>query len=141
MSSAGSRTAGLTISVDGVEHLVGARCEACATHTFPQQDSCPRCSGTTTPVALPTRGTVWSWTVQRIAPKPPYAGPPHDGSGPFVPFTVGYVDLGPVVVESRLEGHDVDGWRIGEPVDLTLGAPDADGAHWSFRFTAPEARA
>ena len=60
-------------------------------------------------VALPATGSVWSCTVQRIRPKPPYEGPDD-----FEPFAVGYVDLGPVRVESRLEGKPVDEWRIGE---------------------------
>ncbi len=66
--------------------------------------------------ALPATGTVWSSTVQRIRPKPPYEGPDD-----FEPFAVGYVDLGPVRVESRLDGRPVDEWRIGEPVRLPPG--------------------
>ena len=67
--------------------------------------------------------------MQRIRPKPPYEGPDD-----FEPFAVGYVDLGPVRVESRLEGKPVDEWRIGEPVQLAAGAAGADGQVWSYRF-------
>jgi uncharacterized OB-fold protein len=73
---------------------------------------------------LPTDGEVWSWTVQRIAVKPPYAGPE-----PFEAYVVGYVDLGPLKVESPLFGHDLGGWRIGEAVHLCTGA-----AHPHLKF-------
>ena len=85
-------------------------------------------------VALPATGSVWSCTVQRIRPKPPYEGPAD-----FEPFAVGYVDLGPVRVESRLEGKPVDEWRIGESVQLAAGPAGADGQVWSFRFVPSRA--
>jgi uncharacterized OB-fold protein len=128
MSTAGSRTSDLTVVIDGRHHLAGSRCEACGTVTFPTQSACPRCGGTTSTLALPTEGTVWSWTVQRIAPKPPYVGP-----DPFVPFALGYVDLGPVRVESPLAGRPVESWRIGTPVSLVVGTDD-DGSSRTFRF-------
>jgi len=64
--------------------------------------------------ALPERGTVWSWTVQEFAPKPPYRGLGAE----FEPFVLGYVDLGDVLVESRLDVPR-DEVRIGLPVRLT----------------------
>lgn len=120
---------GLGTSVDGELHLVGAKCNACGTHTFPAQYSCPRCGSETSTIALPREGTVWSCTVQRIRPKPPYAGPEE-----FEPFAVGYVDLGPVRVECRLSGKTADGWSIGEPVHLVVGSAAADGNYWDFWF-------
>jgi uncharacterized OB-fold protein len=120
---------GLTVTVEGREHLVGSRCPACATLTFPVQDACPRCGGATVEAALPTAGTVWSWTVQRTQPKPPYPG-----RAEFTPFAVGYVDLGPVRVEARLEGRPPDTWRIGQPVHLVPAEPDEHGDVWSYRF-------
>jgi uncharacterized OB-fold protein len=74
---------------------------------------------------LPDRGTLWSWTVQRFEPKPPYRGPQE-----FVPYGVGYVELaGQCIVEARLTS--LGPWSIGDPVSLTsveafndeLGAP------------------
>ena len=109
--------------------LVGARCDACGTHAFPIQRGCPRCGADTSDVALPSEGTIWSWTVQRIRPKPPFQGPDE-----FEPFAVGYVDLGPVRVETRLAGKSADAWTIGEPVHLVIGAADQDGNHWTFWF-------
>ena len=69
------------------------------------------------PVALPTRGTLWSFTVQRFRPKsPPYAGPEE-----FEPYAVGYVELGDtIIVESRLAGIEFDDLRIGLPVELVI---------------------
>jgi uncharacterized OB-fold protein len=67
-------------------------------------------------VALPTRGVLWSHTVQRFAPKsPPYAGP-----APFEPFALGYVALAEaLIVESRLTDVAFDQLRIGLPMELT----------------------
>ncbi|HWC68437.1 MAG TPA: OB-fold domain-containing protein [Acidimicrobiales bacterium] len=109
-----------TTTVDGRPYLVGGRCGECDTHVFPAQRGCPRCGGRMADVALPPTGRVWSCTVQRTQPKPPYRGPAE-----FVPFAVGYVDLGPVIVETRLEGRDVASWRIGDDVQLTF--PPAAG--------------
>lgn len=96
--------------------LAGSKCAKCGTVTFPAQDGCARCTGDEmVPVGLPQRGTLWSWTVQSFEPKPPYRAP---ASG-FVPYAVGYVDLGEVIVESRLVGDDAQ-WEIGLPVQLTL---------------------
>jgi uncharacterized OB-fold protein len=55
-------------------------------------------------VALSGRGTVWSHTVQRFAPKsPPYVVP----EGGFRPFAVGYVELPEgVKVEAVLDCAD-----------------------------------
>jgi uncharacterized OB-fold protein len=78
---------------------------------------------------LPGRGELWSWTIQHIQPKPPYRGP-----DPFEPFAVGYVDLGPIRVESRLAGRAPDAWRIGDAVRLAAGPPDGDGDVWSYAF-------
>jgi uncharacterized OB-fold protein len=104
--------------------LAGSRCERCGTVTFPVARSCPRCTHPAMlPHPLPDRGTIWTWTVQRFCPKPPYA-PPVDG---FRPFPVGYVDLGEVLVEGHLLA-EAPRLRIGLPVRLVLApAGRADG--------------
>lgn len=87
---------------------------------------------------LPREGTLWSWTIQRFRPKsPPYAGPEA-----FEPYAVGYVDLGSIIVESRLIGA-IDGFRIGmqvvlvpEPFMLADGTP-----RLTFAFAPKEAAA
>ena len=109
--------------------LAGSRCSSCATVAFPAASRCPGCAGTVVSrVPLPTRGTVWTWTDQRFAPRPPYHSP-VDG---FAPFVVGYVDLGPVLVESRLIGPV----SIGDEVDLRL--IDLDHGITGFGFERVE---
>ena len=120
---------GLVATVGARDHLVGARCGSCDTHTFPLQAACPRCGAEMSQVPLPDTGTLWSWTVQRIRPKPPYAGPDE-----HEPFAVGYVDLGPLKVEGRLEGRDPGSWEIGTPVQLRPGPRDEDGNVWTYRI-------
>ena len=112
--------ANLFTTADGTPRLIGSACRACGTLAFPQQQSCPRCCGEDVAAALlPPEGTLWSWTVQRFAPKsPPYAG----GEAGFRPFAVGYVALpGGIAVQGRLTGADApDGYRIGMPMRLVL---------------------
>lgn len=97
--------------------LIGGACRGCGTVTFPQQPSCPRCTGWDVEEhLLPRTGTLWSFTVQGFPPKPPYRGP-----APFEPYGVGYVQLGDeVIVESRLTENDPDALRIGAPVELVV---------------------
>jgi uncharacterized OB-fold protein len=93
--------------------LQGSTCRACSTTIFPSQATCPNCAGVDVhDVALPRSGTVWSWTVQRHEPKAPFR------TDAFAPFAIGYVDLGPIIVESWL--LDDLNWSIGEPVTLCL---------------------
>jgi uncharacterized protein len=116
---------GLIADVDGERRLLGARCTSCATHTFPSQGACPRCGSATEVAPLPARGTVWSWTVQRIAPKSPFVY-----EGEYEPFTVAYVDLGVVKVEGRLTGRAPGTWSIGDEVRLVLGDDGAVPPYW-----------
>lgn len=97
--------------------LVGSSCAKCSTTTFPRQASCPRCTGEDmADELLPRRGTLWSWTIQHFRPAAPYLG-----TDDFVPYGVGYVDLGGrVLVESRLTTADPDRLQIGMPVELVF---------------------
>jgi uncharacterized protein len=96
--------------------LAGSRCNTCGTVAFPAQTGCAKCTGSDlAQVDLPERGTLWTWTVQAFEPKLPYRVPE---SG-FEPYGVGYVDLGEVIVESRIAG-DPAGLEIGMPMRLTL---------------------
>ena len=89
--------------------LAGSRCTECGTTTFPPQADCPRCARRTmATVTLPVTGELWTWTIQSFEPKPPYVAP-ADG---FEPYPVGYVDLGDVMVETRLDA---------DPADLAVG--------------------
>lgn len=67
-------------------------------------------------VELPVRGTLWSYTVQRFRPKTPYR---DFGSEQFAPYGVGYIDLGSVIVESRIAGP-LERLAIGMEMTLTL---------------------
>jgi uncharacterized OB-fold protein len=101
--------------------LRGGRCTACGTTAFPHQDACPRCGGVgVAPVALPRSGRLWSFTVQAFEPKSPYRGT-------FAPYGVGYVDLGPVIVETRLTVNDPERLAIGDGMHLTLVPAFRDG--------------
>jgi len=97
--------------------LVGGRCLACGSVSFPRQPSCARCTSEDIDEHLLARdGTLWSWTVQRFEPKEPYAG-----AEPFEPYGVGYVDLGgEVLVESRLTTADPAQLEIGQPMTLAI---------------------
>lgn len=102
----------LFASLDPVA-LKGSSCTACGATVFPALGSCPVCTGVDVEqVSLPTEGTVWSWTTQRFEPKTPFR------TDDFAPFSIGYVDLGPVIVEGWLVGRTE--WTIGEPVRLVL---------------------
>ena len=87
------------------------------------------------PVPLPTRGLLWSYTVQHFAPK----SPPYRGSEPFEPFALGYVELpNCLIIESRLTEVAFNALRIGMPMELTtlVLRTDSDGAHittYAFR--------
>ena len=93
--------------------LLGGRCRDCGVVTFPAQASCPGCAGEAmAEVPLPRQGTLWTWTMQRFAPKsPPYGRPVDDET--FEAFALGYVDLGEVKVEARL--------AVAGPGELSIG--------------------
>jgi len=100
--------------------LIGSRCSECGIVTFPAQQSCPRCASTgMVEHLLARRGRLWAWTVQDFPPpSPPYSGPAGKA---FVPFGVGYVELGgEVKVESRLTESDPAALRTGMDMELVL---------------------
>ncbi|MGB3771932.1 MAG: OB-fold domain-containing protein [Rhodococcus sp. (in: high G+C Gram-positive bacteria)] len=93
--------------------LAGSVCDDCEVVAFPPTARCPGCAGPkVSRRALPTCGTVWTWTTQAFAPKSPFEVP----SSGFEAFVVGYVDLGGVLVESRISGQVA----IGDEVELRL---------------------
>jgi uncharacterized protein len=84
-------------------------------------------------VELPARGTLWSYTVQRFAPK----SPPYRGAEPFAAFAVGYVELpGALIVESPLVDVPYERLRVGLPMELTTFPlrSDAQGRVLMFAF-------
>ena len=84
--------------------------------------------------ALEPEGVLWSYTVQRFPPKPPYIGRGAEGAAAretFRPYAVGYVEIpGQVIVESHILAPDFSSLRVGLPMRLTTYAfiEDADGA-------------
>jgi uncharacterized protein len=104
--------------------LVGARCTGCAVTVYPAAGACPRCGLNMAPIELSTVGSLWTWTVQRFAPKSPPYVPPPDG---FSPFAVGYVDLPEGVRVAAVIEADPDVIRIGAPyrIRATAGVPRA----------------
>jgi uncharacterized OB-fold protein len=76
---------------------------------------------------LARRGRLWAWTTQEFPPpSPPYVGP---SGADFVPFGVGYVDVGEVKVEARLTESDAERLEHGMEMELVV-VPfrsDADG--------------
>ena len=122
----------------GGAQLCVATCAACDATVFPRQLSCPRClAQDMRPALLAGPAELWSWTVQRFAPKTPYVGPAGED---FRPYGVGYVQFGDrVIVEGRLIGA-VDEFRIGQTVDVVVERiPTVTGAPYeTFAFTARE---
>ena len=97
--------------------LIGSKCADCGMVTFPTQGSCPRCSSTAMDEhLLARRGTLWAWTTQSFPPPAPYGPTGED----FVPFGVGYVDLGDVKVESRLTENDPEKLTHGMDMELVV---------------------
>src|SRR5438067_13893339 len=98
--------------------LPAAQCRRCELVVYPRSaTSCPRCgSEPLAAVDVPSDGAVWSYTVQRFAPKsPPYRQPGPD----FVPFVFAYVqtaDGGRIA--GIVEGVEPEDMRIGLPVRL-----------------------
>jgi uncharacterized OB-fold protein len=98
--------------------LAALKCPQCALIGYPAtMTTCPRCAASTLdPVTVTGDGTVWSYTVQRFAPKsPPYQ---PTGAG-FEPFVVAYIETADGIrIEGIVESTPIDEIRIGLPVRL-----------------------
>jgi uncharacterized OB-fold protein len=105
---------------DPAPALRASRCSRCDALAFPANASCMACGSTdVAPLRLPTRGTLWAWTIQRFMPKTPY----HSSETPatFKPFGVGYVELpGALRIETRLLENDPEKLRIGAEMQLAF---------------------
>ena len=120
--------------------LRGSRCSACGETTFPAQKGCPSCTAQgCEEVELSSRGTLWTYTIQRFPPPPPYAGETEG----FVPYAVGYIELPEGVrVEARLTESDTRRLSIGMEMELAVEpfAVDDDGREIvTFAFAPVEA--
>jgi uncharacterized OB-fold protein len=101
-------------------HLIGSRCDGCATVVFPAQDGCPRCGQVgMVRTELSRQGTLWTWTTQDFLPKSPYAGPEREEG--FGGYLVGYVELPEGVrVITRLVDVDRSDEEIGMALELAV---------------------
>ncbi|MEH6581155.1 MAG: OB-fold domain-containing protein [Halioglobus sp.] len=122
--------------------LLGSRCQDCQCVEFPVKTSCLACGGASVVIEeLPTRGTLWTWTVQRFMPKSPYNS--GETAETFRPYGVGYVELpGAVRVEGRLTENDPDKLKIGMEMELVFDVWNQDEAGndiVSFAFRPVEA--
>ena len=100
--------------------LLASRCKQCGIAAFPVAESCMACSGQEVTVEeLPSRGTLWTWTIQRFMPKAPYHS--NETAETFQPYGVGYLELpGGVRVEGRLTENDPDKIHIGMAMDVVF---------------------
>jgi uncharacterized OB-fold protein len=109
--------------------LIGGRHRASGRIVFPL----PQDTQSYERIELPSRGTLWSYTVQRFRPKSPYRG-----DEPFQAFGLGYVELpGALIVASRLTEIDFRELRLGLPLELTttVAHHDEDGtAVYTYAF-------
>jgi len=111
--------------------LIGGRDRATGRIVFPLPANNPDYEA----LELPTHGSLWSYTVQRFAPK----SPPYTGPQPFEAFAIGYVELpDALIVESRLTEVAFDDLRLGLPMELTTTVlrTDPDGCEvltYAFR--------
>jgi uncharacterized OB-fold protein len=67
-------------------------------------------------VEIGPSGRLWSYTIQRFCPKPPYDG--HSGDE-FKPYALGYVEFPELIVEGRIVVDDFATLKIGQPMVLT----------------------
>lgn len=129
-------------TMDDAPALIGSRCGACGTVSFPKQAGfCrnPACTGDDLADAtLSRRGRVWSFTTNHYRAPEPFVAPE-----PFEPYTVAAVELADeqMVVLGRV-APDVDpaSLSVGAEVELGLGTLYADDEHeyvvWEWRPAA-----
>jgi uncharacterized OB-fold protein len=127
--------AGLYTWPSASPQLIGSRCTRCREVAFPAQASCPACtSEQVEEILLSRRGELWTWTIQRFPPPPPWIGDPAT----FAPYGVGYVELPEGIrVEARLTTADPDELRIGRAMELVIdkfAENDAGQALMTFAF-------
>lgn len=101
---------------DGVR-LLGSRCVKCGEVRFPLSDFCPQCCTETTEIIpLSQRGTLYSFTVQRFRPPPPYRGPEE-----FKPYGVGMIELPEGLrVTAVLADENPDSLQLGMEMELIV---------------------
>lgn len=123
--------------------LVGTRCNACGTPTFPRSPVCrnPACeSHDVRDLLLGPTGELWSFTIQHY--KPPA---PMRFDDPFKPYGIGLVDLPEGLrILSMMSAPDPAELKIGMQMELVIEPlyHDDDGnavVTWKFRQAAAPA--
>jgi uncharacterized protein len=118
-------------------HLIGTRCTACGTYTFPPETfSCrnPRCdSMELEPLQLSRRGRVWSFAVNHYAAPPPALTPE-----PFEPYSVAAVELNEermVILGQVAHGTDPALLEVGRTMEIVVEPiiPGADEQVWKWK--------
>ena len=109
-------------------HLIGSRCAACGTHSFPPRNhfcANPNCAGVVLErVPLSRTGTVWSYTNACYPPPEPYVS-----ADPFQPFAIAAVELDSqrmIVLGQVVTGVGVERLRIGMRMQVALETLYAD---------------
>lgn len=108
---------GLFERFDEGVRLVGSRCVQCDEVRFPATTFCPQCcTDTAEKIPLSQRGRLYSFTIQRFRPPPPYRGPEQ-----FDPYAVGMIELPDGLrITSILEGSDPTKFRVGMEMELVV---------------------
>jgi uncharacterized OB-fold protein len=102
--------------------LLGSKCGACGELSIGTNAVCLNCGGSDlSTVRLSPEGVLWTFTIVRHPPPGDYRGPK-----PFAPFGLGLIELPDGVrIMAPLDG-DIDTFRIGARMRLTLKVLDAD---------------
>ena len=101
--------------------LLAARCRACGDVSFPPRPYCPECWAEAETVALPTAGTLYTFTTVQTADR--------------APLVLGYADFGDVRVLGPLTGAAP---RIGAPVAVTETSAGEGGSRgYAFCVSEP----
>lgn len=101
--------------------LRGSKCRSCGTVVLGRSVACPNCgSQDIEEIVLSRKGKIYSYSVIRYPPLPPYAGPE-----PFQPFAIAWVELPEGVrilsplVNCKIDESGTD-LEVGMDVELTI---------------------
>lgn len=115
----------LFVGCEATTRLLAARSRADGSYRFPRPEGAE--AERYEPVELGPAGMLWSFTIQRFRPKPPFNGRGTDSD--FKPFAVGYVEFaGQIIVAGRIVGEDFGLLKIGRSMVLTTEAYREDEA-------------
>lgn len=120
-------------------YLIGSRCAACGTYSFPPRSrfcANPTCAGVVLERApLSRTGTVWSYTNACYPPPEPYVS-----ADPFRPFAIAAVELDTqrmIVLGQVVTGVGVERLRIGMRMQVVLETlyadPQSERVVWKWK--------